>query len=58
MFEKINKLFVRRAKGEQWYKLRPLDALDIATTIAENVVAGGTRRSAEIVFCDPDETEV
>ena len=24
----------------------------------ENVVAGGTRRSAEIVFCDPDETEV
>lgn len=57
MFEKINKLFQRRATT-QWYKLKPLDALDIATTIAENVVAGGTRRSAEIVFCDPDETEV
>lgn len=58
MFEKMNKLFQRRSKGEKWYKARPLDALDIATIIAENVVAGGTRRSAEIVFCDPDETEV
>ena len=58
MFEKMNKLFQHRAKGEKWYKVRPLDALDIATIIAENVVAGGTRRSAEIVFCDPDETEV
>lgn len=58
MFEKINKMFQRRSGGKQWYKLRPLDALDIATIIAENVVAGGTRRSAEIVFCDPDETEV
>lgn len=58
MFEKINKMFQTRAKGALTYKLRPLDTLDIATIIAENVVAGGTRRSAEIVFCDPDETEV
>lgn len=58
MFEKMNALFQRRGNGQQWYKIRPLDALDIATIIAENVVAGGTRRSAEIVFCDPDETEV
>lgn len=56
MFEKINKLF---HKGSQkWYSVKPIDALDIATIIAENVVAGGTRRSAEIVFCDPDEKEV
>ena len=57
MFEKINKVFQTRAT-QQWYQLKPLDALDIATIIAENVVAGGTRRSAEIVFCDPDETDV
>lgn len=57
MFEKINKLF-QKNNTNQWYTVRPIDALDIATTIAENVVAGGTRRSAEIVFCDPDETEV
>ena len=58
MFEKMNKLFKDRADGELWYKARPLDALDLATIIAENVVSGGTRRSAEIIFCDPDETEV
>ena len=57
MFDKINKIF-QKHKGSQWYQIKPIDALDIATTIAENVVAGGTRRSAEIVFCDPDETEV
>ncbi len=58
MFEKIDLMFKKRGRGQKWYKARPLDGLDIATIIAENVVAGGTRRSAEIVFCDPDETEV
>ena len=43
---------------EQWVKIRPIHALDIATAIAEGVVAGGTRRSALIVYCDPDEPEV
>lgn len=56
MFDKISKLF---SKGNQkWHSIKPIDALDIATIIAENVVSGGTRRSAEIVFCDPDEKEV
>jgi adenosylcobalamin-dependent ribonucleoside-triphosphate reductase len=59
MFEKIHAMLLRRNEtGKQWYKIRPLDALDISTIIAENVVSGGTRRSAEIVFCDPDEVEV
>lgn len=58
MFEKMDKLFKDRTNGEQWYTVKPLDALDLATIIAENVVSGGTRRSAEIIFCDPDEKEV
>lgn len=60
MFEKINEIFQskRRENQTQWQIIKPIDCLDIATIIAENVVAGGTRRSAEIVFCDKDENEV
>lgn len=60
MFEKISRLFKekRNANYQQWQSISPIDALDIATIIAENVVSGGVRRSAEIVFCDADETEV
>lgn len=57
MLEKISDLF--KDKGnEQWVKIGSIDALDIATSIAEGVVAGGTRRSALIVFCDPDDYKV
>ena len=42
----------------QWQVTEPIDCLDIATIIAENVVSGGVRRSAEIILCDEDETEV
>jgi len=58
MFEKINKLVVSKREVDKWYKIKPIDALDIATIIAENVISGGVRRSSEIVFCDPDDTEV
>lgn len=58
MFEKINKLVVSKRDSGQWYKIKPIDALDIATIIAENVISGGVRRSSEIVFCDPDDKEV
>lgn len=58
MFDKINNLVISKQDGEIWYKLKPIDALDIATIIAENVISGGVRRSSEIVFCDPDDTEV
>jgi adenosylcobalamin-dependent ribonucleoside-triphosphate reductase len=60
MFEKINLIFKekRNTNYQQWQKIKPIDCLDIATIIAENVVSGGVRRSAEIVFCDADEQEV
>lgn len=58
MFDKINKLITSKNNSGQWYKIKPIDALDIATIIAENVISGGVRRSSEIVFCDPDDKEV
>lgn len=60
MFEKINKIFKKKRKQNhlQWQTIKSIDCLDIATIIAENVVSGGVRRSAEIILCDPDDTEV
>lgn len=60
MFQKINDIFQskKRHNNQQWQTIKPIDCLDIATIIAENVVAGGTRRSSEIVFCDKDDKEV
>lgn len=60
MFTKIDRIFKekRRNNQGQWQVIKPIDCLDIATIIAENVVSGGVRRSAEIVFCDSDEQEV
>jgi adenosylcobalamin-dependent ribonucleoside-triphosphate reductase len=54
MFEKMNKVFLRREDG----KLNSLDILDVATIISENVVSGGVRRSAMMVICDEDDEEV
>ena len=60
MFEKINRIFKKKRKQNhlQWQIIKPIDCLDIATIIAENVVSGGVRRSAEIILCDPDDVEV
>ena len=60
MFTKIDKLFKngKHDNGKKWKEIEPIDALDIATIIAENVISGGVRRSALIVFCDNDDTEV
>lgn len=38
-------------------KLKPIDCLDIANVIGENVVVGGVRRTAEIVLIDADDKE-
>ena len=54
MFEKINKVFVKR-NGQG---LSTIDILDIATIISENVVSGGVRRSAMMVICDEDDEDV
>lgn len=54
MFYKINKVITAR-DGE---KLSTIDVLDISTTISENVVSGGVRRSAMMVICEEDDVEV
>lgn len=54
MFEKINKVIQETEEGS----LKPLDVLDIATIISENVVSGGVRRSAMMVICDEDDTDI
>lgn len=59
MFNKIARLIESKRNNQNyWVKLKPIDCLDIATMIAENVISGGVRRSSEIIFCDPDDIEV
>jgi ribonucleoside-diphosphate reductase alpha chain/ribonucleoside-triphosphate reductase len=59
MFVKIEKVFSRvtsrTAAGKA--SLRPIDCLDIANIIGENVVSGGVRRTAEIMLIDSDDKE-
>lgn len=38
-------------------KLKPIDCLDMANIIGENVVVGGVRRTAEIILIDQDDKE-
>ncbi|MDR3225149.1 MAG: ribonucleoside-triphosphate reductase, adenosylcobalamin-dependent, partial [Clostridiales Family XIII bacterium] len=59
MFLKIGKVIektsVRAIDGR--VKLLPIDCMDIANIIGENVVVGGVRRTAEIVLVDQDDEE-
>ncbi len=59
MFIKIVKVIKKRAVYDEHrlVKLRPIDCLDIANIIGENVVVGGVRRTAEIVLVDADDKE-
>lgn len=59
MFTKITTVIKKRGivVGEDYVKLLPLDCLDIANIIGENVVVGGVRRTAEIVLVDSDDKE-
>lgn len=59
MFHKIDRV-VKKAgilAEAKMVKLRPIDCLDIANVIGENVVVGGVRRTAEIVLVDADDQE-
>ena len=59
MFHKIDRV-VKKAgilNESKLVKLRPIDCLDIANVIGENVVVGGVRRTAEIVLVDADDQE-
>lgn len=55
MFVKIKGVF-DRGEDEQ-YKLKPIDCMDIANIIGENVVSGGVRRTAEMVLIDAEDQE-
>ncbi len=59
MFIKMTKVIKRRGilDGEDYVKLKPIDCLDMANIIGENVVVGGVRRTAEIVLVDADDRE-
>ncbi|MBN2221682.1 MAG: ribonucleoside-triphosphate reductase, adenosylcobalamin-dependent, partial [Vallitaleaceae bacterium] len=59
MFMKIIKVIKKRSIYEEhrFVKLKPIDCLDIANIIGENVVVGGVRRTAEIVLIDADDKE-
>ena len=54
MFEKINKVCNNLVDGN----LKSIDVLDLATIVSENVVSGGVRRSAMMILCDEDDTDV
>ncbi len=59
MFLKILKV-VDKAKHRTTatrIRLQPIDCLDIANIIGENVVVGGVRRTAEIVLIDQDDKD-
>lgn len=47
MLNKISKIF-RRNNSNKYYKLKPLDCLDISNILGENVVSGGVRRTSEV----------
>ena len=57
MFYKIDKVIKRKSilLDKDKIKLEPIDCLDIANIIGENVVVGGVRRTAEMVIIDPDD---
>lgn len=52
MFIKIKNVFNRGGEGPGSCRLKPIDCLDIANIIGENVVSGGVRRTAEMVMID------
>ena len=58
MIGKIHKVITAagRREGQVWTALKPIDLLDIANIIGENVVSGGVRRTSEIGLIDADDT--
>ena len=59
MLDKIHRVITAAGarSGETLTKLIPLDLLDIANIIGENVVSGGVRRTSEIGLIDQDDQE-
>lgn len=59
MFLKIGRVLEKASArtASDRVKLTPIDCLDIANIIGENVVVGGVRRTAEIVLLDQNDEE-
>lgn len=57
MFTKIDKIIKSNCFG-QLKKLKPIDCMDIANIIGQNVVVGGVRRTSEVVLFDPDDQDI
>lgn len=59
MFIKITNVISKRGvlSRKNYTHFHPIDCLDIANIIGENVVVGGVRRTAEIVLIDADDQE-
>jgi len=57
MLDKIHKVITMAGvrSGEARTRLQPIDLLDIANIIGENVVSGGVRRTSEIGLVDQDD---
>ena len=57
MFSKIDKTIKKAGmiNNTKKVKLKPIDCLDIANIIGENVVVGGVRRTAEIALLDVND---
>lgn len=55
MFEKLNKIITEESTNG---KLRPLNVSDMCNIVGQNVVAGGTRRTAELILFSPDDEEM
>ena len=56
VLEKTTKILLKDNNG--YKKLRPIEAMDIANIIAEGIVVGGVRRSAQMAFIDFDDDEM
>ena len=57
MFSKIDKI-VKVDCYTNFKKLRPIDCMDIANIIGQNVVVGGVRRTSEVVLFNKDDQEI
>ena len=57
MLDKIHRIITAAGKREnaEWVALKPIDLLDIANIIGENVVSGGVRRTSEIGLIDAED---
>ena len=55
MFDKIHKIITKESTNG---KLRPINVSDICNIVGQNVVAGGTRRTAELILFSPDDEEM